>query len=133
MIENENPGSEKVADPAVEKELEGVPEEFLDKGADEVRTLQAIADGQRDSHIGVAQPRSADAPPLQHRRFRGWGDRRQGWFECAGSQGVLRGGWGGQESRQPTDTGDQGQMHRESSRLSPPSLVRSHQACKLVM
>ena len=48
MIENENPGSEKVADPAVEKELEGVPEEFLDKGADEGETLDDSLNLLRD-------------------------------------------------------------------------------------
>ena len=48
MTENENPGSEKVADPAVEKELEGVPEEFLDKGADEGETLDDSLNLLRD-------------------------------------------------------------------------------------
>src|SRR6186997_1286051 len=48
MIDNENPGSEKVVDPEVEKELEGVPEELLDKGEGEEATLEDSLNLLRD-------------------------------------------------------------------------------------
>ena len=48
MTENETPGSEKVADPEVEKELEGVPEEFLDKGEEEGASLDDSLNLLRD-------------------------------------------------------------------------------------
>jgi len=48
MIENENPGNDKVADPEVEKELEGVPEEFLDKDGEESGSLDDSLNLLRD-------------------------------------------------------------------------------------
>ena len=51
MTENENPGNDNTRDEAVEKELAGVPEELLDKGAPEAAeegTIEEALDSLRN-------------------------------------------------------------------------------------